>query len=209
MNGLQKYAAKQAIIIKLAESEAIENLKGDNRSFTGSRVLTSPLAMGLYTGAGGGAAGAMAGGAKGALLGAGLGGAYGAGVMGLNRVLQARAQRGRAAAGQKGSGSEAQVLEALRQSGDKSGTNPIARALTSTAGGAGLGGAYGALSGAQVGGGKAALVGGLLGALGGGGIANLGRILGARAAKGRANEGTDGIGTSGRAVIDALRAAKA
>ena len=211
MNNLQKYVTKQNLTIKLAESQALKDLKGDTGKYTGSRALTS-LIPGLAIGGGvGAAAGAQMAGGKGALLGGLLGAAYGGANKSIGRVLQARATRGRAAAGSKGSTeSEQQVIDALRASGDKSGTNPIARALTSNAMGTTVGGLYGASQGARVGGPKAALLGALIG--GGVGYAGnrISRAIGARAQKGRAEMGGAGnVGGSEAAITKAIQQAKA
>ena len=140
MNNLQKYVTKQNLVIKLAESQALKDLKGDESKYTGSRALTSVVPGVAVTGGVGALAGAQMAGGKGAILGGLLGGLYGGANKSLGRILQARATRGRAAAGSKGSGeSEQQVIDALRASGDKSGTNPISRALTSSAVAAGGG----------------------------------------------------------------------
>ncbi len=211
MNNLQKYVTKQNLAIKLAESQALKDLKGDEGKYTGSRALTSMI-PGVAAGGGLGAlAGAQMAGGKGALLGGLLGSAYGGANKAVGRVLQARATRGRAAAGEKGTtASEQQIIDALRASGDKSGTNPISRALTSNAVGTAAGGVYGATQGARVGGAKAALLGALLG--GGVGYAGnrISRAIGARAQKGRAQMGGAGnVGGSEAAITKAIQQAKA
>ena len=212
MNNLQRYVVKQNLVIKLAESHALKDLKGDESKYTGSRALTSLIPGVAATGAVGALAVGQMAGCKGALLGGFLGGLYGGANKSYGRILQASATRGRAAAGEKGTTeSEQQVIDALRASGDKSGTNPISRALTSTGVASGVGAGYGAMQGARLGGGaKAALIGALIG--GGTGYAGnrISRAIGARAQKGRAEMGGAGnIGGSEAAITKAIQQAKA
>ena len=77
MNNLQRYVVKQNLVIKLAESQALKDLKGDESKYTGSRPLPSRFPGVAATGAVGAVAGGQMAGGKGALLGGLLGGLYG------------------------------------------------------------------------------------------------------------------------------------
>ena len=208
MNNLQKYLTKKDLTTKLAEAEAVQRMKGGDKH-TGARAMTSVIPS-TALGAGLGASiGSLAGG-KGALLGGAAGGALGLANMVIPRVILARAARGRAAAGDTGTTkNEQDVLNALRASGNTSGTNSISRALTSSTGqslmGAGLGGSLGA----RMGGAKGALAGGVLGALGGLASAKSTRELYARSLKGRAATNSGTVGGSEKAITRALQQASA
>ena len=197
MTPLQKYAAKK---------------DRDKKTYPFSRFLTSPEALGALRATTGGARGASIGGLAGGAAGAIVGGVGGAVAPAISRVINARAQMGRARDNQRGvTASERRVLKALRakKSGRKGSTNPISRALTSIPLAAVIGGTGGSITGALMSKRRlaGALIGGGLGSVGGGAGAAINRIISARASRGRANKKQKGgIGSSDAKVIKALRA---
>ncbi len=130
--------------------------------------------------------------------------------LGLNRAIQQRAVKGRAAIGAKGlTHNEELVLKNVKVPDNDSRTYPISRALTSPAVGAGMMGAqYGVLGkmmGARGAGLGAMVAGGA--ALGAAGTA-LTRGIHARANVGRSRKGRSGTLPSDRSVLESLRKSK-